>query len=386
MGKDIRWKFLLRIGLLVSVFSFISITHGCSGGEEDETIHKPTPYSDNQSHNASDSAFPASESKAKIVSCGSRKAVFCNECSKDKGKGQCNGDCRWTEVTSTCIDKNNCENSNKNCVFWASLGYCDGKYGKWVTENCKKACSNDCSGGNGDTGDTKDDYCNEKIYGKDHTMCKYADGKASTCGNVMSRGITDQSIKDSIVKKHNELRSKVANGDETNGVGGGQPTASNMRSMVWSDELAKIAQRWTDQCNFGHDANRRTKKHDSVGQNAWKGWSTQNKPGAPNAKDLSKAVQGWYDEVKDFPPGNVGAFSKAGATGMIGHYTQVVWAKSYEVGCGYIHYPDGSWNAEMFICNYGPGGNWLGAPVYDVGVPGSECPSGTSKDELGLCG
>ena len=52
-----------------------------------------------------------------------------------------------------------------------------------------------------------------------------------------------QSDKDAIVAKHNALRSRVANGQETLGVGGAQPTAANMRKMVWSDELATVAQR-----------------------------------------------------------------------------------------------------------------------------------------------
>ena len=37
------------------------------------------------------------------------------------------------------------------------------------------------------------------------------------------------------------------------------------------------------------------------------------------------------------------------------------------------------------MCNYGPGGNWLGAPVYEQGEPGSNCPSGTQKTSDGLC-
>ena len=57
---------------------------------------------------------------------------------------------------------------------------------------------------------------------------------------------------------------------------------------------------------------------------------------------LSKKTQAWYDEVKDFPAANVGAFSSAGATGVIGHYTQVVWAESQKVGCGVIYYKDTS--------------------------------------------
>ena len=36
-------------------------------------------------------------------------------------------------------------------------------------------------------------------------------------------------------------------------------------------------------------------------------------------------------------------------------------------------------------CNYGPGGNMAGQPVYKKGKPGSKCPTGTKKTSQGLC-
>ena len=46
------------------------------------------------------------------------------------------------------------------------------------------------------------------------------------------------------MKKHNEQRSKVANGLETRGNDGPQPKASNMMELAWNDELAEVAQRY----------------------------------------------------------------------------------------------------------------------------------------------
>ena len=63
---------------------------------------------------------------------------------------------------------------------------------------------------------------------------------------------------------------------------------------------------------------------------------------------LSKKIQDWYDEVKDWPAANVGAFSPAGATGVIGHYTQLVWAETKRVGCGVIYYNDTSPSAKKY--------------------------------------
>ena len=37
------------------------------------------------------------------------------------------------------------------------------------------------------------------------------------------------------------------------------------------------------------------------------------------------------------------------------------------------------------VCNYGPAGNIVGAPVYEQGDTGSNCPAGTSKTSQGLC-
>ena len=53
-----------------------------------------------------------------------------------------------------------------------------------------------------------------------------------------------KAMKDTILNKHNELRSLVANGEEERGVDGGQPKAANMRELAWNEELAEVAQRY----------------------------------------------------------------------------------------------------------------------------------------------
>ena len=44
------------------------------------------------------------------------------------------------------------------------------------------------------------------------------------------------------MKTHNELRIIVAQGLESRGVGGRQPSAANMKKMSWDEDLAEIAQ------------------------------------------------------------------------------------------------------------------------------------------------
>lgn len=67
---------------------------------------------------------------------------------------------------------------------------------------------------------------------------------------TLATGITDNQ-KYEILEAHNRLRSSVAQGQVA-----GQPSAQNMREMVWDDELAAKAQQWANQCTFQHDPNR----------------------------------------------------------------------------------------------------------------------------------
>ena len=42
-----------------------------------------------------------------------------------------------------------------------------------------------------------------------------------------------------------------------------------------------------------------------------------------SSRSFEGFIQGWYDEVKDFPPGNVGGYGNTGNLGHTGHYSQV---------------------------------------------------------------
>merc|ERR1719334_1579413 len=164
-----------------------------------------------------------------------------------------------------------------------------------------------------------------------HTMNKYSyPSKDEACAsNIIERGFT-QAGKDLIVKTHNELRQKVASGNETIG---NQPPATNMRKMKWNEELAMIAQRFADQCIFGHDKNRNICKGSYVGQNGFIDYTRKKTLEELNAS-VDKAVKLWYDEVKKMDPSNL---KPSVIRAKYGHYTQVVWADTYEVGCGIVH-------------------------------------------------
>ena len=262
------------------------------------------------------------------------------------------------------------------CTCTAECG-CSGKIVASTTPSCPANSppdTEDCS--------DRSQYC---ALGSDNTMCRFC-GIGPECNDaVCSNELSTQEIQE-IVDKHNELRSKVATGNQA-----GQPAATNMNKLVWDEELARIAQRWADQCpdNPPHDPNRKSPLFvNEPGQNKADSWSSVNN----FDWRLSTKIQAWYDEVKDFPAANVDNFSQNGATGLIGHYTQMVWGETKRIGCGVMYYRDARPFAarfpfrKTFVCNYYPPGNFLGRRVYKQARResqiASDCRNGSDN---GLC-
>jgi len=167
------------------------------------------------------------------------------------------------------------------------------------------------------------------------------------------------------------------------------PEAANMMMLEWDDELAYIAQGWANQCYYEHDKCRKTKDgcFDYVGQNlAVAGDSRSNMPDV----DWEWAIQAWYDEVKDYDSSKAELFTSPGRNGaVVGHFTQVAWADTHKVGCGFVRFygsqPLGrNFYNNYYVCNYGKGGNMGGKPVYKIGKACSQCPK-NSKCKNSLC-
>ena len=113
----------------------------------------------------------------------------------------------------------------------------------------------------------------------------------------------------------------------------------------------------------------------------------------------------WYLEVESpgYNSNDIDPFKNPGAAG---HYTQVVWAETEEIGCGFTYYnvcshyvtcvsvslnlflqeKVGPFNAfkQLVVCNYAKNGNTLSKPMYLQGEACSQCPDGYSCED-GLC-
>ncbi|XP_036406128.1 cysteine-rich venom protein-like [Megalops cyprinoides] len=156
-------------------------------------------------------------------------------------------------------------------------------------------------------------------------------------------------VQDEIVEKHNAIRRGV------------QPTASNMLKMSWNSQAESNAQSWANTCAMGHSPQtKRTISTSGCGENIYMS-------SAPNS--WSDAIQSWDDEVKDYRYG-YGSING----GVIGHYTQLVWYRSNEIGCGVAYCPNSQYQ-YFYVCQYCPPGNYQYVHPYKAGPSCGDCPN-----------
>ncbi|CAF0915148.1 unnamed protein product [Rotaria sordida] len=117
------------------------------------------------------------------------------------------------------------------------------------------------------------------------------------------------------------------------------------KSLQLNNNLNKIAQDYADYLaatnGFQHSNN-------GYGENLYMSSSS-----VPLANlHGNEATQAWYDEIEDYD------FSRPGFSGATGHFTQIVWKGSTQLGVG-IAFGNGGRRA-IVVCNYDPPGNYMG--------------------------
>ena len=134
-------------------------------------------------------------------------------------------------------------------------------------------------------------------------------------------GAVAQDISGEALSTHNALRAR-----------------HGVPALSWSGKLAGVAQDYANKCVFEHN-------NTGYGENLAQASS-------PN---VSGMISDWYSEIS--------AYDFASGTGNgTGHFTQVVWKSTKQVGCGMAQCSDGA----ILVCNYSPAGNLDGAYVENV--------------------
>lgn len=135
-----------------------------------------------------------------------------------------------------------------------------------------------------------------------------------------------------IVSAHNAARAEVG-----------------VEPMRWNPGLAADAEEWARHLaatgRFEHDERERG---DPEGENLWMG--------TRGHYPVQRMVKAWEEEKRAFRPGRFPDNSRTGSWQDVGHYTQMVWKDTREVGCAIAR----NASDEVLVCRYAEAGNVMG--------------------------
>ncbi len=134
----------------------------------------------------------------------------------------------------------------------------------------------------------------------------------------------DNSFKNNILKQHNYYRAK-----------------HGTAALRWNDSIAAFAAKWAR--NNARSDRMFHRRPNRYGENIY--WISG---GLVSGKG---AVDAWYSEIRYY------SYKRPRFGYKTGHFTQVIWKGSTEIGCGKaMSYRGGTY----VVCNYNPPGNYRG--------------------------
>ncbi len=143
---------------------------------------------------------------------------------------------------------------------------------------------------------------------------------------------------------HNTWRDKVGSG-----------------KLHYSQQLAQSAQDWANELQKHHACNMQHSQPDGkYGENLYWASALRWSSGKREVTQVTPGmvVASWAGERADYDHA-----SNSCKTGKVcGHYTQLVWKDTREVGCA-MAVCDDSKN-QVWVCRYQPAGNWVGQKPY----------------------
>lgn len=136
-------------------------------------------------------------------------------------------------------------------------------------------------------------------------------------------------------------------------------TTVNVPALTWSSTLADTAQAWADSLKTKQACKPAHSGAAGLGENLFWASALMYSNGTTQAQAVTstQVTDAWGNESKDYTYS-----TNTCATGKVcGHYTQVVWKATTQVGCGKAVCAD---NTQIWVCNYTPQGNFVGKKPY----------------------
>ena len=135
-------------------------------------------------------------------------------------------------------------------------------------------------------------------------------------------------------------------------------TSTALPPVTWSNQLAATAQAWASQCvdtqapaglvDHSDGATRSAGFPYAVGENIF---------GTSGTATAQGTVSSWAAEKSNYN------YANNSCSGICGHYTQIVWRNTLEIGCALVDCPGLTYHSTV-VCNYGPAGNYNGQLPY----------------------
>jgi uncharacterized protein YkwD len=139
--------------------------------------------------------------------------------------------------------------------------------------------------------------------------------------------IAPSSVAREMLAAHNAVRTRVG-----------------LRPLAWSGRLAARSQDWARTLlarnKFVH------RPHSAFGENLFEIRGADASP--------TEVVNAWAAESRNYD------YRSNRCRGVCGHYTQIIWRGTKEVGCAVAR----GRGREVWVCDYYPPGNWAGERPY----------------------
>lgn len=158
---------------------------------------------------------------------------------------------------------------------------------------------------------------------------------------IMADAGLDKAQQEEMVAAHNKYRKEVKSPD-----------------IKWSESLAQTAQTYAEKqkgngCKMKHSGTK------GLGENIYWASAISYSNGTSKPQDITsaKVTDSWGSEKANYTYST----NSCAAGKVCGHYTQIVWKNTTEVGCGKAVCSD---NSQFWVCNYTPPGNYVGEKPY----------------------